>query len=42
VTVGGAFADLGVDGLADGTGEVVDLGLLLGRQRISRHGGLRS
>ena len=39
--VGGQFADLGVDGLADGSGEVLDLGLLLGRSGVRWHGGLR-
>jgi hypothetical protein len=29
--VGGEFADLGVDRLTEGSGEIVDLGLLLGR-----------
>jgi hypothetical protein len=29
--VGGQFADLGVDGLADGLGEILEFGLLLGR-----------
>ena len=33
-----ASRDLGVDGLADGLVEVLDLGLLLGRQGCGRHG----
>ena len=32
--VGGQFVDLGVDGLSDGSGEVIDLGLLLGRSGV--------
>jgi hypothetical protein len=36
--VGGQFADLGVDGLADRSGEILDLGLLLGGQRGRRPG----
>jgi hypothetical protein len=40
--LGGEFADLGVDSRAEGSGEVVDLGLLLGRPRLGRHGDLRS
>jgi hypothetical protein len=36
--VGGQFADLDVDGLADGLGEVVDLGLFLGRHGCASHG----
>ena len=32
--VGGQFVDLGVDGLADGLREVLDLGLLLGRAGV--------
>ena len=30
--VGGQFVDLGVDGLTDGSGEVIDFSLLLRRQ----------
>jgi len=40
--VGGEFADLVVGGLTDGSGEIVDLGLFLGRQRMQWHGGLRT
>src|SRR5262245_2342071 len=35
--VGGQLVDLGIDGLADGSREVLDLGLLCGRQRCGRH-----
>src|SRR3954469_23820400 len=39
--VGGEFIELGVDGLADGLGQVVDLGLLLRRWGCRWHDGLR-
>lgn len=39
--VGGEFVEFGIDGLADGSGEIVDLGLLLRRQGCGWHDGLR-
>src|SRR5512135_226523 len=36
--VGGQLVDLGLDRLADGSREVLDRGLLLGRQRCGWHG----
>lgn len=39
--VGGEFADLAVDGLVNGSGQILDLGLLLGRQGCRGHGGLQ-
>src|SRR5207248_11781372 len=38
--VGGEFADLAVDGFVNGSGQILDLGLLLGRQGCRCHGGL--
>src|SRR5262249_29221811 len=39
--IGGEFADLAVDSFVDGSGEILDLGLLRGRQGGRCHGGLR-
>ena len=39
--VGGQFADLTVNGLVNSSGQVLDLGLLRGRQGCRCHGGLR-
>jgi hypothetical protein len=39
--VGGELVEFGVDGLVDGSGEIVDLGSLLRRQGCGWHGGLR-
>src|SRR5262249_17307616 len=36
--IGGQLVDLGIDGLADGPGEILDRGILLRRQGCGRHG----
>ena len=38
--VGGQLADLSIDCFADGSGEILNLGPLLGREWIRRHGRL--